>query len=424
MQPIVIFLLSATLLGQFALGQEAYNVCQNALDLCPGTPVSVNNIGANATGCINCEDDFNFCFAPDNTIWFRITTNTVGGNLQIDFSNLIFESNTGQDNELQAVLVETTTPCAANTFTQVGTCHFDETANFALTAAGLLPNTTYYLIVDGDNTGAGVTSAAECTFDLQISGTAVDRILPTSAVSTTTPVACDNDIVTYTTTLTDCPDTSDFSWFVNGNLVATTSDPFFQTTALNTGDVVSVSNTCYTNCPITLQATAPAISIQTVQVNAGNDATVPTGSTLQLNGTSNATTVAWSPAFLLSDPTVLNPFATVEETTTFALTATENGCSATDYVTITVDELLDIPNTFSPNGDNLNDSWEIDGLELYPDNHMQVFTRWGQRVFQTTAYSKNKMWDGENHAEGVYYFVLDLNDTNGTQYKGTVTLIR
>lgn len=424
MRSIVIFSLMTLLSGLYSFSQESYNVCQNALELCPGTTFSVNNINANITGCVNCEDDFVFCFAPDNSIWFQFTTNAVGGAVQIDFSNLVFEVNAGQDNELQAALVEATTPCAANTYTQIGSCHFDETANFSLTAPALLPNTTYYLVVDGDNNGAGITDPAECTFDLQISGPAVDRIQPTSNVSTTTPVACENDIVTYTVDLTDCPDTSNFSWFVNGTLEATTSEPFFQTTDLLDGAVVSVSNTCYTVCPITVQSAAPAITIQSVQVNAGSNLTIPTGSTVQLNGSSNGTTNSWSPSFLLSDPTVLNPFATVTETTTFALTAELNGCSNTAYVTVFVDEVLDIPNTFSPNGDNLNDSWEIEGLELYPNNQMTIYTRWGQRVFQTSAYSKSKMWDGENHAEGVYYFVLDLNDENGAQYKGTLTLIR
>lgn len=424
MRTVVILLLTALFSGPYVIAQESYSVCQNALELCPGTTFSVNNIDANIVGCVNCEDDFNYCFAPDNTIWFQFTTNTAGGNVQIDFTNLVFETNPGQDNELQAVLVEATTPCAANTYTQIGTCHFDETANFALTAAGLLPNTTYYLIVDGDNNGAGITEPAECTFELQISGVSVDRIPPTSAVNTTTPIACETEIVTYTVALTDCPDTSDFSWFVNGNLVATTTDPFFQSSGLADGDVVSVSNTCYNVCPIPVQSTAVAITIQSVQVDAGNNITVPTGSTVQLNGSTNASSWAWSPPFLVSDTSALNPFATVDETTTFALTATENGCSNTAYVTIIVDDLLDIPNTFSPNGDNVNDSWEIDGLELYPDNQMAIFTRWGQKVFQTAAYSKAKMWDGENHAEGVYYFVLDLNDSNGTQYKGTITLIR
>lgn len=424
MRFVVIFLLMALFSANYGSAQEPYSVCQNALELCPGTTFSVNNLNANITGCVNCEDDFNYCFAPDNTIWFEFTTNAVGGAIQIDFTNLVFEVNPGQDNELQAVLVEATTPCAANTYTQIGSCHFNETGNFALTAAGLLPNTTYFLIVDGDNNGAGITDPAECTFDLEISGAAVDRTPPTSNVSSSTAIACENDIITFTTTLTDCPDTSNFSWFVNGTLVASTTSSTFQTSGLSNGDVVSVSNTCYSVCPITVQSTAPAITIQSVQVDAGNDLTVSTGATIQLNGTTNATSHVWSPPFLVSDTSALNPYVTIEETTTFALTATENGCSSTDYVTISVEELLTIPNTFSPNGDDINDSWEIDGLELYPDNQMSIFTRWGQKVFQTTAYSKTKMWDGKNHAEGVYYYVLDLNDESGTQYKGTITLIR
>ena len=166
------------------------------------------------------------------------------------------------------------------------------------------------------------------------------------------------------------------------------------------------------------------MTIISVPVDAGPNMTINSGETVQLNGTTTAPSFNWSPSFLVSDPATLNPFTTPTETTTYALTAEDNGCSNTDYVTITIDDSLDIPDTFSPNGDNVNDSWEIDGLEQYPDNLMSIYTRWGQKVFQTTAYSKNKMWDGENHSEGVYYYILELNDENNTQYSGTITLIR
>lgn len=399
-------------------------MCQNALEICPDQSYSLNNISANQTSCVNCEDDFNFCFAPDNTIWLTFTTNNIGGAVQIDFSNLVFEVNPGQDNELQAALIEATIPCAANSYTQIGTCHSNETANFSLTAAGLLPNTTYYVVIDGDNNGAGITDPAECTFDLQISGQAVARTQPTSSVTADNLTACENDVVTFTCQLTDCPDTSDFSWYINGTLVGTTTDAFFQTTELQNGDVVSVSNSCYSTCPITMQSASNPMTINSVSVDAGTDVTVQSGTTIQLNGTTNGTTYYWSPPFLISDPSSLNPYTTPTETTTYALTAELNGCENTDYVTVTIDELLEIPNTFSPNGDNVNDTWEIDGLELFPDNEMSIYTRWGQKVFQTTAYSKVKMWDGENHKEGVYYYILNLNDEEGTTYKGTITLIR
>lgn len=420
----VIFLLMAVFPAIYSLGQEPYNVCQNALELCPGVTANVNNLGANKTFCVNCEDDFAFCFTPDNTIWFQFTTNTAGGAVQIDFSNLVFEASAGQDVELQAALIEATTPCAANTYTQIGTCHSNETANFSLTAAGLLPQTTYYLVVDGDNNGAGITSPAECTFDLLISGAGVDRTSPASSISSDAPVSCLNDVVTYTCQLTDCPDTSAFSWYINGALAATTTDPYFLTSALQDGDVVSVSNTCYSSCPVTVQSTAAAASVTTISVDAGADLTVPSGTVIQLHGSTSAGTYSWSPPFAVSDPNVLSPFTTPTETTTYALTAEQNGCILTDYVTITIEEELEIPNTFSPNGDNINDTWEIDGLEAYPDNLMTIYTRWGQRVYQTTAYSKVKMWDGENHREGVYYYILELNDENNTQYRGTITLIR
>ena len=210
MRSVVIFLLMGLFSEGYGFGQESYNVCQNALELCPDIPVSVNNINANITSCVNCEDDFNYCFTPDNSIWFQFTTNGTGGAIQVDFSNLLFETSPGQDNELQAALVEATVPCAANTYTQIGSCHFDETTNFSLTAPALLPNTTYFLVVDGDNNGAGITEPAECTFDLVISGAAVNRPLPSSSVSSSAPIACENDIVTYTVNLTDCPDTSNF----------------------------------------------------------------------------------------------------------------------------------------------------------------------------------------------------------------------
>jgi gliding motility-associated-like protein len=424
MRAFVIFLLMTMLTGFLGLGQASYNSCQNALELCPGIPVTANNIDANSSSCVNCEDDFSFCFNPQNTIWFQFTTNATGGNVQLDFSNIVFEVNPGQGTALQAALIEATTPCAANTYTQIGSCHFNETTNFSLTAAGLFPGTTYYIIVDGGNSGAGITTPAEFTFDVILSGSGVDQIAPTLNLGTTTPLACENEIVTYTASLSNCPDTSDFNWFVNGTLAATTTVPFFQTTALSDGDVVAVSTTCYTVCPVSVQANAPPIAITSIIVDAGADITVDEGATVQLNGSTNAPQYTWSPAFLLSDENALNPFATVSETTTFSLTAENNGCSNTAYVTVFVEDILDIPNSFSPNGDNVNETWEIDGLELFPDNQMSIYTRWGQRIYQTSAYSKSKMWDGGNHAEGVYYYVLDLNDENGTQYSGTITLIR
>ena len=88
-----------------AVAQEANNYCSSALELCPNTSNTSNNIDANSTSCAGCEDDFNFCFSLENSIWFQFTTNATGGDIQVDFTNLNFEVNAGQGAALQATIV-------------------------------------------------------------------------------------------------------------------------------------------------------------------------------------------------------------------------------------------------------------------------------------------------------------------------------
>lgn len=424
----VIFLLMCFCFVKKSESQEIYNNCSNAFEVCPNTSYSLNNIGANATFCPGCEDDFNYCFPTDNTIWLSFTTNATGGDVQVDISNLAFSMGVGQDTELQATIIEAVAPCVSTSYTQIGTCISNATGNFSLNALALTANTLYYIVIDGDNSGPGITSAAECTFDLIISGTGIDRPTPSATINTTTPNSCLNDIVTFTSTITDCPDNGDFEWYINGSLVATTTTPTFQTSALNDGDIVSVKTPCYLQCVDTAEAFAPAQSVFTINVNAGSDITIQEGEDIQLFGSSSAPTFEWTPSFLVNSNTILNPIASPTETTTFTLTATENGCSLSDDVTIFIATDLEIPNTFSPNGDGNNDAWIINGIEKYPDNSVVVFNRWGQKVFSATGYSKSKAWDGSiksgNAAEGVYYYVIDFRDDSEEVRNGSLTIIR
>ncbi len=423
----VIFLLMLISGSISATAQEPYNACSNALELCPGQIFSANNIGANVTFCTGCEDDFNFCFATDNTIWFSFTTNNSGGDVLVDFTNLVFETNAGQDNELQATILEATVPCNSGSYTQLGNCVSNATGNFTLSATGLAANTTYMVVVDGDNNGAGITSPAECTFDVSISGTAVDRPAPVIGVNQSSSSICQNDVVYFDATLADCPDTGAFNWYINGNLTAVTTVPYFQTSGLSDGDIVTVETSCYLVCPEIISVDANAVSVYSFSVDAGEDVTVASGEAVPLNGQTSAPSFGWSPAYLFNDPNSLNTICHTDETIVISLTATENGCTLTDYLTITVSQDLDIPNTFSPNGDNLNDTWVIKGIELYPNNAVNIYDRWGQLVFQTTGYSKVKSWDGSlksrQATEGVFYYVIDLLNDGKQILKGTITLI-
>ncbi len=91
-----------------------------------------------------------------------------------------------------------------------------------------------------------------------------------------------------------------------------------------------------------------------------------------------------------------------------------------------VDPHTFIPEIFSPNGDNVNDVFFIKGLKNYPDAQITVFNQWGQIVFKSNGPYKNN-WGGiytettgmeQNQVlpEGIYFYILDHNRTDGPQY--------
>ena len=108
---------------------------------------------------------------------------------------------------------------------------------------------------------------------------------------------------------------------------------------------------------------------------------------------------------------------------TFQPTATlrfnSGRCSAqASLAPITVQSML-IPNVFTPNGDNLNNFFapRVGGCQP----RLEVYSRWGQRVFESPAYANN--WDGAGQAAGLYYFLLTPADGSPV-IKGWVELIR
>ena len=83
-----------------------------------------------------------------------------------------------------------------------------------------------------------------------------------------------------------------------------------------------------------------------------------------------------------------------------------------------------VPNVFSPNGDNINDIFYVSGVKGYTDLTIEVFNRWGKRVF-SAAENRTGMerdipqglyWDGtdmnsgQTLGDGVYYYIVTLND--------------
>ena len=107
------------------------------------------------------------------------------------------------------------------------------------------------------------------------------------------------------------------------------------------------------------------------------------------------------------------------------VTTGEGGCVAQDEVAIKVLKPFDVPNTFTPNGDGINDTWLIPNLVKYPDCKVQIFNRYGQVVYESHGYVKP--WDGLFNGKplpfGTYYYIIDTG-VGGSVSKGYVTLIR
>ncbi|HLV40788.1 MAG TPA: gliding motility-associated C-terminal domain-containing protein [Brumimicrobium sp.] len=407
-------------------GQESYNNCANAFELCPNKTFTLNNIGANATVCNNCEDDFTFCFTGENTVWLEFTTNDIGGIVTVDFSNLAFENLPGQGNGIQAAIIQATVPCVSSSYSLISNCEANGTANFSLNAAGLSPSTRYYIIVNGT---MGTTDNAEATFDVSINGGSVDRN-PLFTIGTNTTTICTGNTVTFNAFTQFCDDQSVVNWFLNGNLIGSTLEPSFIYSDLSNNDVVTAEVSCFNQCRDTLTSNGVTFTVHDFLVDAGPDLTIKKGQSIQLQGQTSETLISWSPSYNMSDPSVINPVVNPSGTTNYFLTVDNGSCTITDEMTVYVEESLEIPNTFSPNGDEINDTWEILGIENFPDCSIQIFSRWGQLVYQTTGYPKDKRWDGTSKsgaelASGAYYYVIDLrDDAYDKPIKGTVSLIR
>ncbi len=160
--------------------------------------------------------------------------------------------------------------------------------------------------------------------------------------------------------------------------------------------------------------------------NAGNDVTILEGTSTQLNASGGGTYV-WTPSEGLSDTTISSPIANPLVTTTYTVTVTSaEGCTSTDEVIVTVIPTIRFPDGITPNGDGKNDTWVIDYIDQYPNHVVEIYNRWGELLYRSTAYKND--WDGtyngENLPVGTYYYVIELNDGKTKPFTGPLTVLR
>ncbi|MBN2482039.1 MAG: gliding motility-associated C-terminal domain-containing protein, partial [Bacteroidales bacterium] len=154
------------------------------------------------------------------------------------------------------------------------------------------------------------------------------------------------------------------------------------------------------------------------------------GESYTMAATEGFETYLWVPSTYLSNPNEREVLVTPESSTWYHVYGTSpEGCVESDSVHVIIATQIEIFSGFSPNGDGINDTWVIRHAVEYGDKiHVQVFNRWGERVFDAKGYGGSNEWDGTRNGRpmpvGAYYYIIDVGDGKSEPYTGTVTLIR
>ncbi|MEN8156022.1 MAG: gliding motility-associated C-terminal domain-containing protein [Bacteroidota bacterium] len=140
------------------------------------------------------------------------------------------------------------------------------------------------------------------------------------------------------------------------------------------------------------------------------------------------TAYRWEPAEGLDNSTIPNPVASPRSSTYYLVYATnELGCEEVDSVHVEVIEEIKAYNVFSPNGDGINDYFDIGSADRFPDMVVEVYSRWGDLLFSTTGYDDGSRWDGTARGKevpmGTYYYVI-IPYSGANPITGNVTIIR
>lgn len=423
---IVIFLLNLVLLCNQSFGQVPINnKCDSATFLCPLETVPGTTRNADVDTCQNCSDINLFgSNSLQSTIWYEFNTNQNGDSLFLTIDILSLPEGIEVGGAIQFRLLKKNNSCNPTNFQAIGTDYSATSVDSVFLFTGLEPNSNYGIILNENSFGV---SNPGVDFTLKISGNAVEIALPFGTLQFSDTI-CANENAEFVLTLSNCPNPSSIQWFINENLISNGLSPFFQSTEIENGDSVSARVSCNSECISPITISSSPLFVYSFYINAGNDTIINPGETAQLHATTDSPNFYWDTQLFISSTSVLEPFVYPDETFTYPFVAFNNGCILNDYVTVYVRDGLDIPNTFTPNGDNLNDSWKIPDIELYPKNKLTIYNRYGFLLESYEPYSPSTqwagIWQGAALPEGVYFYVLELNDSENTIYKGTISIVR
>lgn len=227
---------------------------------------------------------------------------------------------------------------------------------------------------------------------------------------------------------------TEYLWYPAAGLDNPSADnPAASPTNTTTYSVVIKQGACFAD---TGKVTVTVHPLPTVEL--GEDMRLFAGSSVHLRASgSNINSYSWTPETDLSCYDCENPVATPKKTVKYSVKVTNIfNCEASDDITLFVtcdNSQLFVPNTFTPNGDGVNDRFYISGKGVGSIKRLRVFTRWGETVFSADNMSVNveaQGWDGTHKgvplSPDVFVYIIDAVCDSGElmELKGDISLIR
>ncbi|HET6244441.1 MAG: gliding motility-associated C-terminal domain-containing protein [Bacteroidetes bacterium] len=403
--PLLLFFVFS-LFSLVLAAQPANNECSGAQQVCFGESHSASNSNAGADSWTSA------CHSTNNTTWYKFTTNQKGGNASVKV-NSVCDAGT----QVSGTLISSASGCNPSNYTELD-CNSGSQGTFSLSGTSLNPHTTYYLIINSEN--AGLPSA--CTIEISISGDAVTYSAEADIEDATCfqkkgAVKIDSINMgpgpyTYSMLEGTPQNSNSFSELNVGNHTVSVTDAF--------------------GCKQKEEFYVQELN-NTLFVNAGEDKTIIQGGSVQLFADGNGIFYLWNPPSGLNSFETQSPIASPGGTTTYTTyTYSDELCNAQDKVTVFVLPRIVIPNAFTPNGDGVNDVWQIHFINYYPDCVIDIYNRWGQKVFRSKGYEQNEEWDGSSLGvelpASTYFYTIDLNaktdDKSAEIFRGSITIIK
>lgn len=328
---------------------------------------------------------------------------------------------------------------------------------------GANDNLAYQWQVNGINAGANspqftstnpaATDVVKCTVinnsACQVSGfntytgIAIDPYVTPSATITSSVMmpVCPGSTITFTATPNNGGTNPGYQWQVNG-VNAGTNNPQFTSNNFADNDKITciitnndspclTSQTALSNAiTVNLISTAPP----SVTISASANSVYPTIPITFTAAPVNAgisATYQWQVNGINTGPNnVVFTTNSLNNGDKVTCTIYLNGCipsviSNQLLVNIVPSPVVSVPNTFTPNGDGVNDNWDIPDLRVYPNCLVTIFTRYGVLIYQSKGYSK--AWDGTYKGSqlpmSTYYYVIDLGNKS-SKLGGYITIVR